>query len=227
MSVAFRRDGDEEHLEPKFEIPIPPGPNLVTARGLALIAARVSALEAQLADTQDETAIKSLKRDLRYWQTRQITAQLVPVPSGETVEIGTRVRFRLNGTERTLAIVGDDQDDVIALLSCFETDNTLARFASREAFFSRLDAMINRVANEMDERISQILNHRLINFGFFSDQRQLDVLAQLPREVASDPRVFLEKAPDRLHSGFHHRVLQIGNEQIQLADRLIECMQSL
>ena len=37
MSVAFRRDGDEEHLEPKFEIPIPPGPNLVTARGLALI----------------------------------------------------------------------------------------------------------------------------------------------------------------------------------------------
>jgi hypothetical protein len=24
MSVAFRRDGDEEHLEPKFELPIPP-----------------------------------------------------------------------------------------------------------------------------------------------------------------------------------------------------------
>ena len=37
MSVAFRRESDEEHLEPKFEIPIPPGPNLVTARGLALI----------------------------------------------------------------------------------------------------------------------------------------------------------------------------------------------
>ena len=37
MSVAFRREGDDEHLEPKFEIPIPPGPNLVTARGAALI----------------------------------------------------------------------------------------------------------------------------------------------------------------------------------------------
>ena len=34
MSVAFRRDSDEEHLEPKFELPIPAGPNLVTLRGL-------------------------------------------------------------------------------------------------------------------------------------------------------------------------------------------------
>ena len=33
MSVAFRRDCDEEHLEPKFELPIPVGPNLVTGRG--------------------------------------------------------------------------------------------------------------------------------------------------------------------------------------------------
>jgi hypothetical protein len=46
MSVAFRREGDEEHKEPRFELPIPPGPNWVTARGLALIAAKVAELEA-------------------------------------------------------------------------------------------------------------------------------------------------------------------------------------
>ena len=40
MSVAFRRESDEEHLEPKFELPLPPGPNLVTSRGLKLIEAR-------------------------------------------------------------------------------------------------------------------------------------------------------------------------------------------
>ena len=49
MSVAFRREGDDEHMEPKFELPIPPGPNLVTARGLAHIRAKLAALEAQLA----------------------------------------------------------------------------------------------------------------------------------------------------------------------------------
>ena len=42
MSVAFRRESDEEHLEPKFEQPIAPGPNLVTARGLRLLGERVA-----------------------------------------------------------------------------------------------------------------------------------------------------------------------------------------
>jgi transcription elongation GreA/GreB family factor len=111
MSVAFRRDGDEEHLEPKFEIPIPAGPNLVTARGLALIGERVAELEAQVAQGGAEEAINAVKRELRYWQTRQITAELAPIPSGATVEFGTTVVFLLNGKQRTLSIVGDDEAD--------------------------------------------------------------------------------------------------------------------
>lgn len=123
MSVAFRRDGDEEHLEPKFEIPIPPGPNLVTARGLALIDARVAALEAEIAELVQQGAEQSridvARRDLRYWQTRQITAQLVPLPDGETVEIGTQVTFRHNRKERSLAITGDDEADPAAGMISF------------------------------------------------------------------------------------------------------------
>jgi len=115
MSVAFRREGDDEHLEPRFEIPIPPGPNLVTSRGLALIDDRVSALEAQIAELvsngAEEAQVTAARRDLRYWQTRQITAELVPAPGGETVEIGTTVTFRHNGRERVLGIVGDDEAD--------------------------------------------------------------------------------------------------------------------
>ena len=114
MSVAFRRDGDEEHLEPKFEIPIPPGPNRVTARGLALIAERIAGIEEQLAEATDEAEIAALKRDLRYWQTRQITAELMPVPGGETVEFGAIVTFRLNGKQRVLTLVGDDEADPAA-----------------------------------------------------------------------------------------------------------------
>jgi transcription elongation GreA/GreB family factor len=119
VSVAFRREGDEEHLEPKFEIPIPPGPNLVTARGLAQIAARVTQIEGQLAGLDDEAQVKAAKRDLRYWQTRQITAELVPVAAGETVEFGTRVTFLLNGKPRALAIVGDDEADPAGGLIAF------------------------------------------------------------------------------------------------------------
>lgn len=111
MSVAFRRDSDEEHLEPKFELPIPVGPNLVTRRGLDLIDERVAGLEEQIDANRDTAALAALKRDLRYWQTRQITAEIAPTPSGHTIEFGSRVSIVLNGKPRTFRIVGDDEAD--------------------------------------------------------------------------------------------------------------------
>jgi len=119
MSVAFRREGDDEHLEPKFEHPIPVGPNLVTARGLQLIKDRVAELQAKVAALTDDVALKIAKRDLRYWNTRQSTAELPPVPSGDKVEFGTRVTFLLNGKEKTLSLVGDDEADPASALVSF------------------------------------------------------------------------------------------------------------
>ncbi len=114
MSVAFRRESDEEHLEPKFELPVPPGPNLVTPRGLALIEAKVIEIEGALPHAADEEARKKILRDARYWRARQATAQLAPMPPQDAVAFGSRVRFRLNGQERMLDIVGDDEADPAA-----------------------------------------------------------------------------------------------------------------
>ena len=119
MSVAFRRDSDEEHLEPKFELPIPSGPNLVTARGLAQIQAKVVALEALLPSLTDEAEIAATKREMRYWRARQATAQLVPAPDGEAVAFGCTVTFRLNGKERSITLVGDDEADPASGLIAF------------------------------------------------------------------------------------------------------------
>ena len=119
MSVAFRRDSDEEHLEPKFELPIPAGPNLVTPRGMALIGERIAELEAQLEIGGDDTARTALQRDLRYWKARQITAQLAQVPTGDKVEFGSEVSISLNGRRRTFQIVGDDEADPAAGLLSF------------------------------------------------------------------------------------------------------------
>lgn len=111
MSVAFRRESDEEHLEPKFELPIPPGPNLVTARGAALIADRIVALEAELAATSAEDAVKALQRDLRYWRARAASARPTAPTPGEEAGFGSRVRFRRDGVEATVDIVGQDEAD--------------------------------------------------------------------------------------------------------------------
>lgn len=111
MSVAFRRESDEEHKEPRFELPIPVGPNLVTANGLALIEARVAGLEALVAAEADEARLEAAKRELRYWRTRLATAQLAPPPPGDEVAFGSRVAFRHDGALRSIDIVGDDEAD--------------------------------------------------------------------------------------------------------------------
>jgi len=119
MSVAFRRENDEEHLEPRFEIPIPPGPNWVTARGLDLIAAKLAELEAMPRGVDTPAKPDPIQRELRYWRTRMATAELAPAPKAGLIGIGSRVQFTLNGQPRSITIVGDDEADPAANLLSF------------------------------------------------------------------------------------------------------------
>lgn len=114
MSVAFRRESDDEHKEPRFELPIPPGPNLVTPRGLDQIAAEVARLEGAIEHAPDEAAREALRRDLRYWHTRHATAVLAPSPPPDEVGIGSRVTIRLGDAVRRIEIVGGDDADPAA-----------------------------------------------------------------------------------------------------------------
>lgn len=118
MSVAFRRESDEEHKEPRFELPIPPGPNLVTESGMALIAERIAALETEQPGA-DETRAEEIARALRYWHTRRMTATLAPPPPGDEIAFGSRARVTIDGVERAIRIVGDDEADPAAGLIAF------------------------------------------------------------------------------------------------------------
>ena len=111
MSVAFRRESDEEHLEPKFELPIPLGPNLVTQRGLELLETKVAELEAALPALTEEEQRKKHLRELRYWRTRLATAELTEAKSADLVGFGCRVDLLLNGKPRTIELVGHDEAD--------------------------------------------------------------------------------------------------------------------
>lgn len=111
MSVAFRRESDEEHLEPKFELPLPPGANLVTTRGLGLLEARVAALEAGLPALSEEAERKAAQRDLRYWRTRLATAELTEARADGLIGFGCRVALLVNGKPRSIELVGHDEAD--------------------------------------------------------------------------------------------------------------------
>jgi transcription elongation GreA/GreB family factor len=111
MSVAFRRESDDEHKEPEFELPIPVGANLVTPRGARLLGEEVARLEGEIAAAADEDARKKLQRRLRYFHTRQATAEVQAPPADGSVGIGSRVTYRLNKAEKTITITGHDEAD--------------------------------------------------------------------------------------------------------------------
>ncbi|MBA17141.1 MAG: nucleoside-diphosphate kinase [Sphingomonas sp.] len=119
MSVAFRREGDDEHKEPEFELPIPVGPNLVTEAGLALIAAKEAALKAAMAAETDADARKKLAREHRYWATQHATAQIAPAPQPGEAGIGSLVTVRRDGRTQRFRIVGHDEADPAAELLAF------------------------------------------------------------------------------------------------------------
>jgi transcription elongation GreA/GreB family factor len=114
MSVAFRRESDEEHLEPKFEIPIPPGPNLVTLRGREMLAKKASATRQAIEHAGNEEERERLKRDLRYWDTRLTTAEIAAPPADGEAGIGSRVTFLMGGKKRSIDIVGHDEAEPAA-----------------------------------------------------------------------------------------------------------------
>ncbi|WBH16250.1 GreA/GreB family elongation factor [Sphingomonas radiodurans] len=144
MSVAFRRESDEEHKEPRFELPLPTGPNLVTARGEALIDERIAALDAEQPG-DDELRKAEIARELRYWKTRRATTVLAPLPPPDEVAFGSRVRFRLNGKEQEITLVGDDEADPAAGLIAFSAPLARAMMGAGEgelvAFNGREDAI--------------------------------------------------------------------------------------
>lgn len=111
MSVAFRRESDEEHKEPRFELPIPPGPNLVTARGLAQLGEQIASFEAAIAAADDDETRAAAERDLRYWRTRLATAELTEPGSTDEVGFGAHVDYRLNGKKNRIEITGVDEAD--------------------------------------------------------------------------------------------------------------------
>ena len=118
MSRAFVKDSDQE-TETLPERAISEHPNLVTARGLALLEARVRELETERSAARaaaDTAALARTARDLRYFQARRDSArQIAPLPHTGQVRFGVRVQLRLtDGSERTFQLVGEDEADPAA-----------------------------------------------------------------------------------------------------------------
>ena len=55
------------------------------------------------------------------------------------------------------------------------------------ALFSRLNTVIDGIANHMHQRVTQLLHDELVDFRFSSGDHQADLFAQLSADLAYDP----------------------------------------
>ena len=117
MNKAFVKDTDDERASnPLPDRPIPPGPNLVTAEGLAHIEEMIDRTEEEHTAAKaanDANEIARTERDRRYWAAQRATAQLVDSsPSSERVAFGSTVTInREDGRSQTFRVVGIDEAD--------------------------------------------------------------------------------------------------------------------
>ena len=114
MSRAFVKETDKPEALPARVISR--HPNYVTPRGLKLIESEVEHLSRLLAVAHGEgdmTMVAAVSRDLRYWQQRCASAQVIQTSSDfSSVHFGATVTVeRDDGTLLRWRIVGEDEAD--------------------------------------------------------------------------------------------------------------------
>jgi hypothetical protein len=134
------------------------------------------------------------------------------------------------------AVVGHLDDHVLPLLARRHRDLPLLRLAARAPGRARLDAVRDRVAQEVDERVADLIGDRLVELGLAAQGDQADALAGGAGERAHLRGEPLEQGAARLHADVGEAVLQrvagaaqrpgvveqLAPEPVELAELLIQ-----
>ena len=119
MSRAFVKETAESAPPP--ERMVDEGPNLVTPEGLAQIEAHILRIEAAMKTETNVLLRETLARDLRYWEIRKSSAEVVEPAATDTVSFGSTVTIRRKGRTQTFRIVGVDEADASKGLISFRS----------------------------------------------------------------------------------------------------------
>lgn len=129
MSRAFVKETAESAAPP--ERMVDEGPNLVTPQGLSQIEAHVVRLEASLKTEANVLLRETLARDLRYWEIRKASAQMVQPATDGTIAFGSSVSIVRKGRQQNFRIVGVDEADAAGGLISYRSPLAAALLGAR------------------------------------------------------------------------------------------------
>lgn len=120
MSRAFVNEDAGNDRPDLPELPVPPGPNILTPRGLAALQARIAQRLADLAalkirpDRLDKLPEAAAERDLRWLEARLKAAVVIDPATHDLTEVAFGLAVTVadeEGRETTYEIVGEDEAD--------------------------------------------------------------------------------------------------------------------
>src|SRR6201985_119788 len=129
MSRACAKETAESAAPP--ERMVDDGPNLVTPEGLQQITAHIARIESAMKTETNVLLRETLARDLRYWEIRKSTAEVVAPSTDGTVAFGSTVTITRKGRTQTLRIVGVDGADARKGLISFRSPLAQAILGAR------------------------------------------------------------------------------------------------
>ncbi len=120
------------------------------------------------------------------------------------------------------AVVGDLDQYLVARLARIDAQRARGRLGGALALGGHLDAMIDRVADDMGQRIADHLDHLAIELDVAAVDHQHDLLVELGRQIAHHPRQRGEQPVDALHPGTRDRFAHLGDAGRQPLERGID-----
>jgi transcription elongation GreA/GreB family factor len=120
MSRAFVNEDAGSDRPDLPERPVPPGPNLVTPRGLSALRSALSARQAELqalksrSDRLDKLPEAAAERDIRWLEARLKAAVVIDPASHDLTEVAFGLAVTVtdeDGKETTYEITGEDEAD--------------------------------------------------------------------------------------------------------------------
>ena len=120
MSRAFVNEDAGNDRPDLPELPVPPGPNIVTPRGLAALHAKIAQRQTDLGglkarpDRLDKLPEAAAERDLRWLEARLKAAVVIDPAQHDLTEVAFGLAVTVAdeaGKETTYEIVGEDEAD--------------------------------------------------------------------------------------------------------------------
>ena len=125
------------------------------------------------------------------------------------------------------SVVFQRDQNAVALLLGRENQMAGRGFAEALANLGGLDAMIHRVADQVNQRLGDLLDDFLVELGLAAANLELDFLAEGARQVADRPRERVEHRRDRQHRQLDDVLAQLFGDEIQAHAIVAEADQKL